>query len=143
MTYDQIQCKHCSTYSVFRHSMRDLPSANQSTPKMGTYPVAVSCPECKHVYMYESHETTTTLAPVFSGESESRPKRPSISLVHIVCGRAECKDGLEVTAARAAGVTLDNILDTELKNWTLHDLECPNGHPILRATAFWPLSGRG
>lgn len=142
MTFDQIQCKNCSQHSVFRRSKRAGQVIGQKLSETDTAPIAVSCPQCEHVYMYKFHETTPTLWTDPPGSGETHPKHPNIFFVPLECAVAGCQDKLIVTAARSASTPLDSVL-AEARTWELHDLECPNDHPILLPRVFWPLSGRG
>jgi|SRR5271154_3661074 len=131
MTVDQIQCKHCSQYSVFRRSKRAGLARGQTLSEMDTAPVAVSCPQCKHVYMYEFLETEPVL---WTDPSELEGmKRPNVFSVPLVCEVQGCGDALVVIAAREAGATEADVR-AELSSWVLHDLNCPKQHPIRRAT---------
>jgi hypothetical protein len=139
MTVDQIQYKHCSQYSVFRRSKRAGLSRGQTLSETDTAPVAVSCPQCKHVYMYEFHETTPILWTEPQGPGAR--KHPNIFFVPLVCDAEGCEDELVVIAAREANTPTESVL-SEVPNWTLHDLHCPNGHPILVPRTLGPLPER-
>jgi hypothetical protein len=131
MSYlDRIACKNCFQNSVFRRSKNPAHYEDRKLSETDTAPVAVSCPECKHVYMYEYQETTPTLWPELQGQAATHQKYPSAAFVPLVCDVEDCDTELVVIAARAAGIPLEAVL-AEVPSWTLHDLKCPEGHPIL------------
>lgn len=122
---DQITCKNkrCPKYPhrfVFRqHS------------EMDTAPVPVSCPECWHVYLYEDREAALIHWPDVQGPQGTPPRYPTVTLVPLICGKEDCDNPrMQVLAPRQAGTPKESVL-AEVPRWTLHDVKCPNGHPIL------------
>ena len=128
MYCDQIQCKECYRFFVFRLSTPVSKYTHLDTLQRETTPLVLSCPECAHVYDYS--DQTPQSVPTPWGEMESRAKSPTVLLVPLECDAEDCDTPLLVIAPRRAGTTKDQIL-AEVPNWILHDLKCPDGHPIL------------
>jgi hypothetical protein len=59
-------------------------------------------------------------------------KTPIIFPVRLVCDETGCGFPLVVIAPRGPDTTRSEI-EAEKAMWTLHDLKCPNNHPITTA----------
>jgi hypothetical protein len=130
MICDVFQCRQCHHFFVFRVSTPELPLRDQDASEMETVPVVLSCPDCKHVYDYSGQKFESIPTPW--GQPGGPQKIPVIFSVPLVCDEEDCRLPLQITAPRAAGTTKSDI-ETEKIGWTLHDLLCPNGHPITKA----------
>src|ERR1700736_4163366 len=128
MYCDQIQCKECYRFFVFRLSTPASKYTHQVTSQRETPRLVLSCPECTHVYDYS--DQTPQSVPTPWGELESRAKIPTAFSVLLECDREDCDRSLLAIAPRKAGTTKGDFL-AEVPNWILHDLKCPDGHPIV------------
>jgi len=131
MYCDQIQCKHCGSFFVFRLSEPGSGRSSQGVSEDRFQGSVVACPECKHVYDYASQAPQRVPTPW--GDPGSQAKGPVVFLVPLECEAEDCDTPLEVVAPRAAGTT-DQALQAELSSWVLHDLVCAGGHPVRRVT---------
>ena len=124
---DQIQCLKCGTCSVYQPTKRGWQYEGRNPLKRDNAPVAVACPECKHVYLYS--EPTLPPVPIPTQQEAPETKYPIAFYVPIVCGEADCDTPLWIKAVRQEGTTLEDVC-REVPTWTLHDLRCPMGNPI-------------
>jgi len=124
---DAITCQNCKRRSVYQPTKRGWQYAGRNASEMDTDPVAISCPHCTHVYEYEGPEPP----PFPLGEAT---QYPIAFYVPLVCDQPGCDSPLRVKAVRPAGTTLEAVCH-EVPNWTLHDLFCPRGHPIVESKA--------
>ena len=76
MYCDQIQCKECGCFFVFRLSTPVSPHIHQDKSERGIQPLALSCPECTHVYDYS--DQTPQSIPTPWGEPGSQAKIPTV-----------------------------------------------------------------
>lgn len=130
MTCDVFRCKQCHYSFVFRASKLELPLTDQDVSETETAPEVISCPDCKHVYDYSGQKFESIPTPW--GQPGGPQKIPVIFRVPLLCDEEDCRLPLQVIAPRAAGTTKPEI-EAERIDWTLHDLMCPNGHPITKA----------
>ena len=133
MYLDAITCANCFRSSLFRSSLL-VWDGTETFDAADGQPVAVSCPECKHVYMY-GPEQVTPLQVQDATDGAYQQKYPSAFDILLVCGVKGCDTPLQVRAVRRAGMTLQEIT-AEVATWTLHELRCPSGHPISQARMF-------
>src|ERR1039458_9938831 len=91
-------------------------------------PVAISCPECKHVYNYS--EPSLPPVPIPDWTEAPETKYPIVFWLPIVCGVEDCDTPRYIKAVRQAGTTLADVY-REVPTWKLHDLHCPKGHSIV------------
>jgi hypothetical protein len=126
-----IRCKNsaCNKPTIFRRSTTTLQYAYQMGSGQDTARAAVSCPVCKHVYMYEELEMTPIPSREPQEQGGSQKRHPTLAVVRLLCGTAGCALPLEVYAARESDSSLAAI-EIEMEGWTFHNLRCPNGHPL-------------
>jgi hypothetical protein len=127
MYCDLIHCKNCGHDSAFRASTPESPDIGLESSQTENDLLAVACPVCKHVYDYSDQRPKNIPTPW--GELGSRMKTPMLFPVPLLCAEESCGLPLLVIAARGADTTWPEV-QSELSTWTLHDLKCPNGHPI-------------
>ncbi len=132
MNCDQIQCKKCNCRFVFRLSKPVLPRTYPSAKETETRILVAACPECPHVYDYSDQTPQIVHSPW--GESGNQVKSPLLFFVSLECETEVCEARLQVLAPRKAGTT-EHDIQAEVPTWTLHDLICSNGHPILHPRA--------
>ncbi len=135
MYLDAITCANCFRSSLFRGSAHIWHDETQVLEPADERPVAVSCPECRHVYMYGPEQVTPFVVQGEATEGAYRQQYPSAFDILLVCGVKGCDTPLEVRAVRKAGTSLSEIT-SEVASWILHDLRCPNGHPILEPRPY-------
>jgi hypothetical protein len=80
--------------------------------------------------MYEYREAKPFFWPEAQGQEANRQKYPTATFVPLVCAVEGCDTPLVVIAARESDTPIESVL-AEVPSWTLHDLKCPNGRPIL------------
>src|SRR5271157_2366357 len=131
--FDSILCNnqsfpHRPGRILYRRSKQTWQYISQSPSEEDAADVAVSCPECKHVYMYEYQPDSQIDVPEILGSWAASDH--TAELVPLVCGKAGCGVPLLVHAPRAAGVTKKSVCK-EVSTWKLRDLYCPQQHQIL------------
>ncbi len=132
MLFDTVQCNHCGSNIVFRVSKLPLPTDGRPRSSgVDVESLAISCPDCKHVYDYSRKMPFGTVSV-----SEPLPeggKLHELFAVSLGCGQEGCEGRLLVVVPRAAGTTKNAVQD-ELEMWTLHDLRCTDAHPLQSRT---------
>lgn len=127
VSLDTARCANCQSNNVLLQSTFEWPESDPRWTRKGDPPQAVSCPDCKHVYMIQSLQQGSV--QVSQEHLEGRAKVHVVILVALKCDDADCGTRLIALAPRISGTLIADV-EKELSSWTLHDLSCPSGHPI-------------
>lgn len=129
---DAAKCKHCGKDILYQLSTFESPLSDPKWKTKADPPQAVSCPECKNVYMIQDLQPTSIA--VDHEQWAIQEKVPVVIAVQARCDDPDCKTPLTILAVRISGTTCADVLQ-ELSKWTLHDLVCPKSHPVTRVVA--------
>jgi hypothetical protein len=122
---DFVCCENCGRSNVIRPTMFAMPVVDPRWSRKETDSSAVSCFECKHVYICWEYKMAPNSPEWLAAHSPIR----DIFHVQLACEDPGCGSPLIVLAPRRGG-TSEEEMRSELSSWVLHDLTCPKGHPI-------------